>query len=201
MKIYNKATFYKKLNDSSNTVTTSEAPVDMYRLYEAINNTDHKRNRNYQIDEEFKSNTICYSLTYIEDNFPALASVAWSKPMYNGIIRLTTRYCIHPLLIDKNFGKGIDSMRIDTIDHILQQIAFCKKLGHEDFFIGREDKSKGRRTKQICKNISEYTFSEWKVSSDPVLIANNPNNSSCWQYIIYNNRKDFNYENICNRPY
>lgn len=187
---------YEPLDYPSVTKTTDVATPGLMFIYDEINQSDRTRAKNYILDHQFNDRAICYSTTYIEDDIPALASVAWLRPMYNGIVRLCTRYCINPQLSNKNFGKGTDGMRIDTMDHILQQMDFCQKLGHHDFFIGREDKSHGRRSKKIAVKLSEYTGVEWKCSDEPVLVAPNPSAKDCWQYIIYNNRKDFDYENI-----
>ncbi len=43
--------------------------------------------------------------------------------------------------------------------------------------------------------MSIYTGIEWKVSNDEVLVSTTPEDDQSWQYIIYNNRKDFDYEN------
>jgi hypothetical protein len=199
MKNYKQITVYDILNDVSTTVTTPDVSEGVKELFNAVSSADLSRSKNYIINEEFKSNTLCYTVTYIEDDFPALGSVVWTRPMYNGIIRLATRYCVHPNLLHKNFGKGTNGMRLDTLDHITQQIEFCKNLGYQDFFIGREDKTKGRRTKNIASTISKYTGMDWKVSEKEVLASMSPEDDQSWQYLIYNNRMDFNYENELRR--
>lgn len=180
----------------SNTITTTEATDGVYELYHAVNKAGRSRSNNYVIDEKFDNRAICYSVTYIENNLPALASVAWLRPMYNGIVRLCTRYCVHPSLMNKNFGKGTDGMRLDTMDHIEQQMEFCRGVGFTDFFIGREDRSNGRRSKKIAKKLSEHMNMQWNCSDELMLVAPSPKSQDCWQFVIYNNRKDFNYENI-----
>lgn len=176
----------------SRTVTSAEPDSGLINIFEAMHDAGKTRSHNYLLDGKFKERTLCYSTTYIEQDMPALASVAWLRPMYNGVVRLCTRYCVHPTLSNVNFGKGTFGLRLDTVDHILQQMEFCSNLGYTDFFIGREDKTRnGRRSKQIAEEISKHTGIEWKCSDTPVLVAPNPSASDCWQYVIYNNRKDF----------
>lgn len=197
MKDYGKLKLRERLEGNISKTVTTDIPTDgLIEVYNKVSNLEHERNENYILDDKLKSMAICYSVTYIDDNFPALASIAWNRPMYNGIVRLVTRYCVHPDLAIKNFGKGTDGMRLDTIDHIIQQIEFCKNKGYNDFFIGREDKVAGKRTKMIAEIISRYTNIDWQVSDKPKLVTPSPNNPAAWQYIIYNNRENFNYENI-----
>jgi hypothetical protein len=80
------------------------------------------------------------------------------------------------------------------MDHIIQQLKVCQELGHNDFFVGRNDKSRGRRSQKIAKQISKYTGIDWKVSDTEVLCSMGIEDDQSWQYIIYNGRKDFNYE-------
>lgn len=188
---------YRKLDDgNSRTFTTAEPNEEIKYIFKTVAESNQLRSENYVIDsKDIKENTLCYTVTMVEDD-PVLASLAWQRPMYNGIIRLCTRYCIDPKYKLKNFGKGTDGMRLDTMDHIIQQMEFCKERGYSDFFIGREDKSSGRRSRKIAKMISIYTSEEWKVSDEPRLVTPNPNNPHAWQYIIYNQREDFDYKNI-----
>ena len=182
--------------NDSHTQTLSEPTQDIIWLFEQTNDANVHRAGNYAIDDKFNQYKLCYSVTYLNDE-PALASVAWNRPMYNNIVRLVTRYCVNRKFHGTNFGKGTDVMRLDTIDHIIQQKEFCEKLGYTDFFIGRNDKSpNGKRTKQITDVVSKYTNNDWKCSTEPLLVAPNPKDPECWQYVIYNNRKDFNYEDI-----
>lgn len=185
---------HEKLDGGESVTVTTLHPTDEIRyLFNLVENANLTRSHNYTIDEKLKNRTLCYSVTLLND-VPVLASLAWSRPMYNGIIRLCTRYCIDPSYSHKNFGKGTDGMRLDTMDHIIQQLDVCTKLGYTDFFIGREDKSAGRRSRKIAKVISSYTNIDWQVSNDKRLVCPNPNDTSCWQYVIYNNRENFNYE-------
>jgi hypothetical protein len=188
---------YEKLNENNTFTFTTKEPSDEIRyIFKKVADSDQLRSDNYIIDsKEIMNNTLCYTVTSL-DGEPVLASLAWTRPMFNGIIRLCTRYCIDPAYSHKNFGKGTDGMRLDTMDHIIQQIEFCEALGHKDFFIGREDKSSGRRSRKIAKVISNYTNKDWKVSDKPVLVTPSPNNPHAWQYVIYNTRENFDYENI-----
>lgn len=193
---YGQLHLYEPLELFSRTETTADPTDGLEVIYRAVNTANKTRSKNYVLDELFMDRAVCYSTTYIEDDFPALASVAWIRPMYNGIVRLCTRYCVHPDLGNKNFGKGTDGMRLDTMDHITQQVEFCQGIGYTDFFIGREDKSKGRRSRKIAKKLTEHTGMSWECSQDLCLVAPDPKAPDCWQYVIYNNRKDFDYENI-----
>lgn len=193
---YDTLRLYEKLDYPSKTITTAEHSPGLMFIYDEINNSGKTRAKNYVLDHMFNKRALCYSTTYIEGDVPALASVAWLRPMYNNIVRLCTRYCINPSLSNKNFGKGTDGMRIDTMDHIVQQMEFCQKLGYDSFFIGREDKSNGRRSKKIAVKLSEYTGTQWHCSDNKLLVAPNPSATDCWQYVIYNKRKDFDYEDI-----
>ena len=191
---YPPLTLFTKLDYPSHTFTTTEVPKEIEIIFNRVAESGKARSKNYKMNDDFANKTIAYSVTMVEDK-PILASLVWVRPMYNGIARLCTRYCIDPDFSLVNFGKGTDGMRLDTMDHIIQQIDICRKLGYNDFFIGREDwKSKGRRTRKIAKQMSIYTGIEWKVSDDEVLASTTPEDSQSWQYIIYNNRKDFNYE-------
>lgn len=193
---FSRLKLHEKLDGNSHTFTTNFPSDEIKYIFKKVAESDTLRSPNYVFNKELMNNTLFYTVTTVEEE-PILASLAWTRPMYNGIIRLCTRYCIVPKYKMTNFGKGTDGMRLDTMDHIIQQMDYCKKLGHTDFFIGREDdKSAGRRTRKIAKMVSTYTNQNWSVSDQPVLVTPSPNNSQAWQYVIYNNRKDFNYENI-----
>ena len=192
---YPPLTLFTKLDYPSHTFTTTEPTEELKALFDKVAKSEKVRSKNYEINKDLISRTLAYTVTTIEDGKPIIASLVWSRPMYNGIARLCTRYCIDPEFSLINFGKGTDGMRLDTMDHIIQQINICKSMGYTDFFIGREDwKSKGRRTRKIAKQMSLYTGIEWKVSDDDVLVSTTPEDEQSWQYIIYNNRKDFDYE-------
>lgn len=184
---------YKPLDDNnSKTITTTSLPDGLLEVYRKLHETKRGRFQNYIVDDALKKRSLCYSVTYLED-VPVLASIAWMRPMYNGIVRLCTRYCVVPEYSSVNFGKGMDGIRLDTIDHILQQMNTCRELGYNDFFFGREDKSpRAKRTQQIADAIKKHTNIDWKVTPEPVLVAPNPSAKDCWQYAIYNNRIDLN---------
>lgn len=187
---------HEKLDGRDTSTTTTSMPTDdLQFIFDEINKANVSRSDNYVIDQKLMEKTLCYTVTTIKDE-PVLASLAWNRPMYNNIIRLCTRYCINPKYSHRNFGHGTDGMRLDTMDHISQQVAYCSAKGYNDFFIGREDKSKGRRSKKIAKKVTEYVGGQWHSSDEEILLCPNPQDSSCWQYVIYNNRKDFNYEGI-----
>lgn len=193
---YEKLSLHKPLDLPSHTFTTKEPSEEIEYLFNKVGglNDYKRRSHNYVIDKTLKSRTLAYTVTTVEGH-PVLGSLAWTRPMYNGIIRLCTRYCIDPDWSFLNFGKGTDGMRLDTMDHIIQQIEVCRELGHEDFFIGRNDKSrKGRRSKKIAKQISKYTGMNWQSSDREILCSKGIEDDQSWQYVIYNNRKDFDYE-------
>lgn len=191
---YQRLKLHEKLDYPSHTYTTKELNDDIAKLFKRVATAGKDRSSNYNISVGLKSRTLAYSVTTVEGE-PVLGSLAWTRPMYNGIIRLCTRYCIDPDWTMLNFGKGTDGMRLDTMDHITQQLDICKEMGYTDYFIGREDwKSRGRRTRKIAKMMCAYTNMEWHVSDGEVLASMDPANSQGWQYIIYNKRKDFDYE-------
>lgn len=192
---YSKLSLHKKLDLPSHTFTTTEPSPEIEYLFDKVGSlNDYKRrSHNYVIDKTLKKRTLAYSVTTVNEQ-PVLGSLAWTRPLYNGVIRLCTRYCIDPDWAHLNFGKGTDGMRLDTMDHIIQQLKVCQELGHNDFFVGRNDKSKGRRSQKIAKQISKYTGIDWKVSDTEVLCSMGIEDDQSWQFIIYNGRKDFNYE-------
>ena len=191
---YQRLKLHQKLDYPSHTYTTEHFNTDVKTLFDRVAAAGKYRSSNYNSHNEIANNTLACSVTIVDDK-PVLASLAWKRPLYNGIIRLCTRYCIDPEYTMLNFGKGTDGMRLDTMDHIIQQLELCQALGYTDFFIGREDwKSRGRRTRKIAKVLSNHTGIEWNTSDGEVLCAPKMENDQCWQYIIYNNRKDFDYE-------
>jgi hypothetical protein len=180
------------------TFTTWDPSPEILELFKRVEFTDltgRTKPDNYEFSEKMIRRTICWSVTMIGDE-PVLGSLAWDRKMYNNMARVGTRYCINPKYSFLNFGKGTDGMRLDVIDHIVQQIEFCKKLGYEDFFLAREDKSNGRRSRKIARMMSKHTGIDWKCSDEKILVSTPPDDPSCWQYVIYNNRKEFNYEGI-----
>jgi len=180
------------------TFTTWDPSPEILELFKRVEFTDltgRTKPDNYEFSEKMIRRTICWSVTMIGDE-PVLGSLAWDRKMYNNMARVGTRYCINPKYSFLNFGKGTDGMRLDVIDHITQQIEFCKKLGYEDFFLAREDKSNGRRSRKIARMMSKHTGIDWKCSDEKILVSTPPDDPSCWQYVIYNNRKEFNYEGI-----
>ena len=180
------------------TFTTWEPSDEILELFSLVEHHDLKGRtlpRNYIFDDKMIRRTICWSVTMIGDE-PVLGSLAWDRPMYNNIARVGTRYCINPKYSFKNFGKGTDGMRLDVVDHFIQQMEFCKQLGYDDFFLAREDKSKGRRSRKIARMMSKHTGVEWKCTDETMLVSTPPEDPSCWQYVIYTGRKEFNYEGI-----
>ena len=180
-------------NDSI-TKTTTEPTEDIIQLFAKVNNRHrHKRRDNYVLDESVTKQTIAYSVTYVKDR-PALGSIAWTRPFYNNAVRIMTKYCVDPELEDTNFGKGTENLlRLDVIDHMEQQIAIAKQLGYDTFFISQEEKIKGRRIRMMTNTMNNHTDYNWHVSSVPVLVAPDPNNPACWQYVIANGVVNFDY--------
>lgn len=189
-------TYYREGSKGLNTitVTTSKPTKLLIKLFEKASVTPHKRQYNYSVKKSFTEHTLCYSLTLL-NNKPYLGSVAWARPFYNGHVRVGTRYCCDPdwrkmlATHDEIPGKGYDNIRIDLIDHIDQQVNFCKKLGYSNFFLSREDNTRnGRRTKIICEAINRYSSYNWKFLKNKQLTCPNSQDITCWQYIIYNNQ-------------
>lgn len=196
---YGKLKLHQPLDGGeTRTFTTWDPSDEILELFKRVEYEDlqgRTRPVNYEFSPKMVRRTICWTVTMI-GNEPVLGSLAWDRPMYNDIARVCTRYCINPKYSFLNFGKGTDGMRLDAMDHIIQQMDFCKKLGYDDFFLAREDKSKGRRSRKIAKMMSKHTGVEWKCTDETMLVSTPPDDPSCWQYVIYTGRKDFNYEGI-----
>ena len=180
-------------NDSI-TKTTTEPTKDIIDLFAKVNNRErHKRRDNYVIDDTVKKQSIAYSVTYLNGR-PALASIAWTRPIYTNSIRIMTKYCVDPDLEDTNFGKGTENLlRLDVIDQMEQQIVIARTHGYETFFITQEDKTHGRRVGAMTNTINNHSSLKWQVSNQPVLVAPDPVNPACWQYVISNNDVVFDY--------
>lgn len=176
------------------TITETTPHKDLEYLFEKLRNRNHKRSHNYVLDDRTTSQALAYSITYLNGE-PALGSIAWSRPMYNGAVRLMTKYCVDPDLENTNFGRGTENvMRLDVIDHINQQIEICSGQGYDTFFISQEGRLNGKRIRKYVETINKYTDHTWQVSDEPVLVAPNPPDPSCWQYVISNREINFNYE-------
>lgn len=180
-------------NDSV-TKTTTEPTQDIIDLFARVNSRQrHKRRDNYIIDESVTEQAIAYSVTYVKDK-PVLGSIAWTRPFYNNAVRIMTKYCVDPAMEDHNFGKGTENLlRLDVIDHMEQQIDVAKKLGYDTYFISQEEKIKGRRIRMMTNTMNNHTKYKWQVSNVPVLVAPDPNNPACWQYVIANGVVNFDY--------
>lgn len=179
----------------NDTVTKTEThPTDDIRwLFNKVNNRKHKRRDNYVIDDTVEKQSIAYSVTYLNDR-PALASIAWTRPIYTNSVRIMTKYCVDPDLEDTNFGKGTENLlRLDAIDQMKQQITIAQAYGYETFFITQEDKTLGRRVRTMTNTINNHSSLKWQVTDKPVLVAPDPTNTACWQYVISNNNVVFDY--------
>lgn len=169
---------------TSFTITTTCPTDDLKYLFNKIRNSDAHRSANYTLDKV--GNAYAFSVTYF-NNEPALCSVAWERPYYHGSVRLMTSYGVRPDLQAINFGKGIDNyMRIDVTDHINQQLEICKLLGRGLCFISQVGRAGGRRIRAIASTVNKYTPCNWNVSDKPILVAPDPSNPECWQYVISN---------------
>lgn len=172
--------------DNTQTVTEFLPTDDIKYLFNLISKSDHKRSNNYNLFED----AYAYSVTYLNEE-PALCSLAWERPLYNGAIRVTTRYGVRPDLAGLNFGKGTENfMRIDVIDHITQQMDICKRLGCDAFFISQESKLGNRRIKCVASTLSKYTNHNWNVTEERVQVT--PNKSDM-QFLIFNKKFSFDY--------
>lgn len=166
-------------------------PEKLIELFSAVEKGAMQRNKNYNIENLYSDFALCYTLSTV-DGEPWLGSMAWNRPFYGDLVRVTTRYCVHPKWSMSFYrrqapGKGFDNMRVDVVDHIDQQVDFCKKLGFESFFLSMEDNSpSGRRSKKICTSINKYSKYEWKILDEQQRVAPGTDRS-CWQQVIYNN--------------
>jgi hypothetical protein len=172
-------------NDSK-TITETFPTDDIKYLFRLIRESDHHRSNNYNMLYD----AYAYSVTYLND-IPALCSSAWERPLFNGSIRLGTRYGVNPQLKFINFGKGTENfMRVDVTDHIRQQIEICKRLGGDSFFLSQESRLGNRRIKCISETLSKHTEIKWSVTEERVQVTPNP---SHLQYLIFNKSFDFDY--------
>lgn len=182
--------------NNSITITTTEPNDDLLHVFNKANNDTHKRSNNYELTSRVINESCAYSVTYLND-VPVMASIAWARPFYTGAIRLVSKYCVDPELRQTQFGKGTENLfRLDTVDHINQQIELASANGYDTFFISQEDKSPGgKRINRYVNTMNKYSDYTWKVSDTPLLVAPNPSDPSCWQYVISNREINFNYEN------
>lgn len=166
---------------------TLNYPTDsLIWLFEKVANEANKRNKNYYIDEEITSYTLCYTLSTVND-VPYLGSLAWLRPLYDGMVRVASRYCVNPDLKYFNMRYS-DCIRKDAIDHINQQVEFTRCLGYNDHFISREDRTlNARNTKRILNKLNENSPYLWKMSKEKQRVAPNP--VTGWQWVIYNNKE------------
>jgi len=201
VKIIHKSNYFRKIIedpvDNVKTITTQHPTDDIKWLFEKVSNTNHYRSNNYTLMESIKDYALCYSITYV-DSVPVLGSTAWNNPLYNGMIRVCSRYCINPDYIHNIFGRGTDGIRIDAIDHIDQQVEVTQNLGFEHQFMSREDKmmKTNRASARLTKDINKYSKYNWECSIKRKRVAPNP--ITGLQFIIYNNKewlKDEDYSN------
>jgi hypothetical protein len=186
---------YKLSNDLKvETKTCKIITDDIHWLYKKVfENNSNKRKDNYNLDKLILTgDALCYSLTTV-DNIPVLGSIAWKRPFFNGAVRILSKYCINPDYITYEFGKGIEGfkggIRLDTVDHIDQQVEYALSQKYNNFFISREDKtSNGRRTKEILLQINKHSQYNWFISEQKELVCPDPKSDSCWQWVIYNNK-------------
>lgn len=172
------------------TQTLDHLPEDLIWLYQKVaDKSNNRRNKNYILEDAFADYTLCYTLSTV-NGVPYLGSVAWNRPMYNGMIRVATRYCVNPDYAYFNI-KFKDGIRQDAITHIHQQVEFTKKLGYNDHFISREDNTpNAKNTKRILKKLNANSPYKWKMSTEKQRVAPNP--ITGWQWIIYNNKEYIN---------
>ena len=172
--------------NNTKTITEFYPTDDIKYLFNLINESDHKRSTNYNLFTD----GYAYTVTYL-DQEPAMCSLAWERPLFNGSIRVLTRFGIRPDLIGINFGKGMENwMRLDVIEHFTQQIDICKKLGCETFFASQESRIGNRRIKCVASTLSKYSKIDWKVTDNKIQVT--PNKKDM-QYLIYNKPISFDY--------
>lgn len=177
-------------NNDTYTVTTTHVTEDLKYLFKQIRESGHKRSENYVLTKSLEQ-SYAFSVTYLNDE-PALCSVAFERPMYEGAIRLATRYGVRPDLNSVNFGKGMENFqRLDVIDHFNQQIEICERLGADAFFISQEAKVGGRRLKALSQTMSKYTKFDWTVSEEPVWVIPDRTNLAGLQYVVSNKQITF----------
>ena len=190
--------FREQLNSSDEVVTVTHPNLidDIKWLFEKVASTKNYRAENYKKENSEKEYAVCYTISYWK-GIPALASCAWNRPFYEGMTRVATRYCVNPDFIHINFGKGTDGLRLDTIDHIDQQVEFTLELGYRNHFMSREDRmmKSNRMSALLTKDINKHSKHYWKCTKTRRLVAPNPNSTTCWQYVIYRNEEWLKHEN------
>lgn len=168
------------------TKTYDYLPGGLVWLYNKVSQeSSSKRKKNYSSEDSFTDYTLCYTLSTVDD-IPYLGSLAWNRPLYNGMVRVASRYCVNPDFAYFNI-RYKDCIRVDAIDHINQQVEFTKNLGFNDHFISREDRTvNARNTRRILNKLNECSSCGWKMADTKVKVAPNP--VTGWQWIIYNNQ-------------
>ena len=180
--------------NNTKTITTLEVNNDLVWIYAQVKKSNVRRSANYDLNVNKSDTILAYTVTYLEET-PVLASIAWTRPFYGGAVRVATKYCVSPDYMDKDFGKGTKNLiRLDTVDHIIQQYEICEMLGYSKFFISQEDKTKGKRVNKYISTLNELTDFKWKSTEVPVLVCPDCDNPSCWQYVISNEDIIFNYD-------
>ena len=87
---YGKLKLHEKLDYPSYTYTTKEVNDDIQKLFDKVAQSTKLRAPNYAVNEILRHRTLAYTVTIVDDQ-PVLGSLAWTRPMYNNIIRLCTR--------------------------------------------------------------------------------------------------------------
>tara|TARA_B100002019_G_scaffold194251_1_gene168212 strand:+ start:2023 stop:2547 length:525 start_codon:yes stop_codon:yes gene_type:complete len=105
------------------------------------------------------------AVTFINDEGFSLLQ---ERDLFYGMARLCTRF-FWPAqktksLLNKNF-KLSDGVRPEIYEMIYQQIEYGKKIGIDDFFISREDKTPSIM-KRICKGLNKNTKYKWSIDTE-----------------------------------
>lgn len=190
------------LDAETRTETFFDVPDDLLYLFSLVEN---KNKDNYRLRPEVEK-YLCYSVTYLGDD-PIMASCAIHRPYFGSAVRVASKYCLHPdlnrwIIKGSKWGKGmVDTMRLDSIDHIQQQCEVAEMYMFLKFFISQVENVKGKRMQKMCNVMNDHTDWNWKVSAEPQLVYPNPEDPSCWQYVISNNEIKFGEENEFYQPW
>jgi len=143
--------------------------------YELCNSETLERlNYLYQQANVYKTNR--HKENYIDFQEPWLAvsfignegfSLLQERDLFNGMGRLCTRFYwpaeTSKSLLNKNY-KISQGIRPEVNQMICQQIEYGKKIGIENFFISREDKTVSI-PKRICEGLNRNTPHKWHTNT------------------------------------
>ena len=141
-------------------ITTSEESLDIkYLMILASNDQANTLSDNYTKIKDVLAYTVGYY-----NNEPITMSVIQTKKIFNGIVRVLSRFY---------YSEGLDIthypnrrfVRPSTELMLKEQIKYCEDNGYKDIFFSREDKTP-YIMKRLCKTVGfNFTPTKYIVSS------------------------------------